>query len=63
MSGNREDMGVDDTAKNRTQQVKGKAKEVVGKATKNKKLEWSGKSDMASGEVKQRGSKISDALD
>ncbi|HEY2222617.1 CsbD family protein [Actinomycetospora sp.] len=55
-------MGADDTVKNRSKQVKGKAKEVTGKATKNKKLEWSGKSDMASGEVKQRGSKVSDAL-
>lgn len=55
-------MGADDTIKNRSQQVKGKAKEVTGKVTKNKKLEWSGKSDMASGEVKQRGSKVSDAL-
>jgi uncharacterized protein YjbJ (UPF0337 family) len=62
-SGNVSAMRIDDTAKNRSQQVKGKTKEVVGKATKNKKLEWSGKSDMASGEVKQRGSKISDAMD
>jgi uncharacterized protein YjbJ (UPF0337 family) len=54
------DMGADDTVKNRSQQVKGKAKEVAGKATKNKKLEWSGKSDMAKGEVKQRGSKLTD---
>ena len=53
-------MGADDTIKNRSQQVKGKAKEVTGKATKNKKLEWDGKKDMASGEVKQRGSKITD---
>jgi uncharacterized protein YjbJ (UPF0337 family) len=51
-------MSADDTVKNRSQQVKGKAKEVAGKATKNKKLEWSGKKDMASGEVKQRGSKL-----
>jgi uncharacterized protein YjbJ (UPF0337 family) len=53
-------MSADDTVKNRSQQVKGKAKEVAGKATKNKKLEWSGKSDMAKGEVKQRGSKLTD---
>ena len=42
-------MGADDTVKNRSQQVKGKAKEVAGKTTKNKKLEASGKSDMAKG--------------
>jgi uncharacterized protein YjbJ (UPF0337 family) len=56
-------VGIDDTAKNRSQHVRGKAEEVVGKATKNKKLEWSGKSDMAAGEGKQRGSTISDAMD
>jgi uncharacterized protein YjbJ (UPF0337 family) len=47
-------MGADDTVKNRTQQVKGKAKEVTGQATGNKKLEWSGKKDMAAGEIKER---------
>ncbi len=55
-------MSADDTAKNRTKQVKGKAKEVTGKATGNKKLERSGQADMVSGEVKQRGSKIKDAF-
>ena len=55
-------MSAGDTAKNRSRQVKGKVKEVAGKATKNKKVEWSGKSDMASGEVKQRGSKVIDAV-
>ncbi|GAA4829987.1 hypothetical protein GCM10023201_17040 [Actinomycetospora corticicola] len=55
-------MAVDDTAKNRTQQVKGKAKEQVGKATGNKKLERSGQADMAKGEVKERASKIKDAF-
>ena len=53
-------MSADDTVRNRSQQVKGKGKEVAGKATNNKKLEWSGKSDMAKGEVKQRGSRLTD---
>ncbi|WP_433798241.1 CsbD family protein [Actinomycetospora sp. CA-084318] len=47
-------MGVDDTAKNRAQQVKGKAKEQAGKATGDKKLERSGQADMVKGEVKER---------
>lgn len=51
-------MSADDTVKNRSQQVKGKAKEVTGKATGNKKLERSGQKDMVSGEIKQRGSKL-----
>jgi uncharacterized protein YjbJ (UPF0337 family) len=55
-------MAVDDTAKNRSQQVKGKAKEQAGKLTGNKKLERDGQKDMVQGEVKQRGSKIKDAL-
>ncbi|MCD2190716.1 CsbD family protein [Actinomycetospora soli] len=55
-------MAVDDTAKNRSQQVKGKAKEQLGKATGNKELERSGQADMVKGEVKERGSKIRDAF-
>lgn len=55
-------MAADDTVRNRSQQIKGKGKEAAGKATRNKKLEASGKSDMAKGEVKQRGSKIKDAF-
>jgi uncharacterized protein YjbJ (UPF0337 family) len=48
-------MGADDTVRNRSKQVKGKAKEVTGKATGNKKLERSGQKDMVVGEVKERG--------
>ena len=55
-------MATDDTIKNRSQQVKGKAKEQAGKATGNETLERSGQSDMVKGEVKQRGSKIKDAF-
>lgn len=55
-------MAADDTVKNRSQQVKGKAKEVAGKVTGDTSLEASGKKDMASGEVKQRGSKVKDAV-
>ena len=55
-------MTPDDTVRNRSQQVKGKAKETTGKATGNKKLEADGKGDMVKGEVKQRGSKIKDAF-
>lgn len=55
-------MAVDDTAKNRSQQVKGKAKEQAGKLTGNKELERDGQKDMVQGEVRQRGSKIKDAL-
>lgn len=55
-------MAADDTVKNRTQQVKGKAKEQTGKVTGDKSLERSGQADMAKGEVKQRGSKVKDAF-
>jgi len=55
-------MAADDTARNRSQQVKGKAKETTGKATGNKKLEADGKGDMVKGEVKQRGSKVKDTF-
>jgi uncharacterized protein YjbJ (UPF0337 family) len=52
--GNSDGMSADDTAKNRSRQVKGKAKEVTGKATGNKKLERSGQKDMVAGEIKER---------
>lgn len=42
---------------NRSRQVKGRAKEVTGEATGNRKLEWSGKKDMALGEVKELGNR------
>ena len=55
-------MAADDTVRNRAQQVRGKGKEVTGAAIGDKSLERGGKKDMASGEVKQRTSKVKDAF-
>ena len=40
-------MGVDDKAKNKTQEVKGQAKEGLGRATDDQELEAEGRTDQA----------------
>jgi uncharacterized protein YjbJ (UPF0337 family) len=55
-------MATIDKAKNTTQQAKGKAKELAGKATGNDKLQGNGKSDQRTGNLKQAGEKVKDAL-
>ncbi len=53
-------MGTEDKASNKAQDVKGKVKETVGKATGNDKLEDKGKSDQAKSAVKDVGEKVKD---
>jgi uncharacterized protein YjbJ (UPF0337 family) len=55
-------MASTDKAKNSAQQVKGKVKEVSGKATGNDKLQAKGKSDQIKGNLKQAGEKVKDAF-
>ena len=50
------------TAKDKAQVAKGSVKEKVGKVTKNRSLEAKGKKDKASGNLKQAGEKVKDAL-
>ncbi|MBA3373699.1 MAG: CsbD family protein [Euzebyaceae bacterium] len=45
-----------------TDDIKGRAKEATGKATGNKDLQREGKTDRASGKVKQGVDKVKDAL-
>lgn len=54
-------MGLDDKASNKGEDLKGKAKEVTGKATGNERLEGEGKGDQASASVKDAGEKAKDA--
>lgn len=54
-------MGNNDTAANKAQDIKGKVKEMVGKAVGNEKLEDKGKSDQAKAAVKEAGEKVKDA--
>ena len=55
-------MGLDDKIKNAAEDLGGKVKEGVGKATHNEKLEAEGKADQSKADVKQAGEKVKDAF-
>ena len=55
-------MGAVDKVKNKAQAAKGNVKEKTGKATNNRSLEAKGKGGKASGNLKQAGEKVKDAL-
>jgi uncharacterized protein YjbJ (UPF0337 family) len=50
-----------DKAKNKAQDIKGKAKETTGKAVGNERLEAEGVADQTAADVKQAGEKVKDA--
>ncbi|MER6735513.1 CsbD family protein [Streptomyces sp. NPDC007251] len=50
-----------DKAGNAGDKIKGKAKEAVGKAVGNERLEAEGKADQVEGDVRQAGEKAKDA--
>ena len=54
-------MSTRDKASNTAQDIKGKVKEAVGRATGNHKLERKGKTDQAKSAVKDVGEKAKDA--
>jgi uncharacterized protein YjbJ (UPF0337 family) len=54
-------MGTQDKASNKAQDIKGKVKETVGKATGNKKLERKGKMDQSKSAVKNAGEDVKHA--
>lgn len=51
-----------DKIKNKAEEVKGSAKEAVGKATDDSELEGEGKVDQVKADFKQAGEKIKDAF-
>jgi uncharacterized protein YjbJ (UPF0337 family) len=53
-------MSVDDKAENKAEELKGKGKEAVGRATDDEQLEAEGQTDQAKGNIKQAGEKIKD---
>lgn len=53
-------MGIADKASNKSQDVKGKAKEAVGKATNNRNLENKGKTDQSKAALKNLGENAKD---
>ncbi len=55
-------MSNEDKAKNKLEDVKGKAKEGFGKATDDEQTENEGKADQAKSDVKQAGEKVKDAF-
>ena len=55
-------MSTTDKAKNKAQEVSGAVKEKTGEATGNRDLQARGKADRASGNLKQAGEKVKDAV-
>ena len=54
-------MGLDDKVKNKSQEMKGTAKEHVGRATDNEDLEAKGVADQTKANFKQAGEHVKDA--
>ncbi|MGI8814463.1 MAG: CsbD family protein [Pseudonocardia sp.] len=55
-------MGLGDKISNKSEELKGEAKETTGKATGDEELEAEGHADQAKGNVKQTGEKIKDVF-
>lgn len=55
-------MGLDDKIENAAQDAGGKAKEGVGKATGDERLEAEGKGDQAKADLKNAAEKVKDAF-
>jgi uncharacterized protein YjbJ (UPF0337 family) len=55
-------MGTDDKARNKGEELKGKAKEGLGRATDDEELEAEGRTDQTASDLKQAGEKVKDAF-
>jgi uncharacterized protein YjbJ (UPF0337 family) len=55
-------MATEDKAANKAQEMKGKAKEVLGEATGDDDLKADGKADQVKGNLKQAREKVKDAF-
>ena len=55
-------MATDDKLRNQGQDLKGKAKETIGRATDDEELEAQGRTDQAKSSLKQAGEKVKDAI-
>jgi len=55
-------VATDDKVRNQGQDLKGKAKESIGRATDDEELEAAGRSDQAKSSLKQAGEKVKDAI-
>ncbi|MFL6250861.1 MAG: CsbD family protein [Actinomycetes bacterium] len=55
-------MATDDKLRNKGEDLKGKAKETVGRATDDEELEAQGRTDQAKSSLKDAGEKVKDAI-
>jgi uncharacterized protein YjbJ (UPF0337 family) len=55
-------MGMDDKAGNKAEDLKGKVKESTGKATDDESMEAEGKTDQSKSSLKQAGENVKDAF-
>jgi uncharacterized protein YjbJ (UPF0337 family) len=55
-------MGADDKIENKTDELKGKAKQGIGESTGDEDLKAEGQADQTKGSLKQAGEKIKDAF-
>jgi uncharacterized protein YjbJ (UPF0337 family) len=55
-------VATDDKLRNQGQDLKGKAKESIGRATDDEELEAAGRADQAKSGLKQAGEKVKDAI-
>jgi uncharacterized protein YjbJ (UPF0337 family) len=55
-------MGLEDKVHNEAEDLTGRAKEGVGRATDNEQLEAEGKGDQVKSNIKQAGEKVKDAF-
>jgi len=56
-------MGFDDKLDNKSEDLKGRAKEAAGSVTGDEELKQEGRADQAESSVKQAGEKAKDAVD
>ncbi|MFP5335852.1 MAG: CsbD family protein [Actinomycetes bacterium] len=55
-------MGNDDKLDHKAEEMRGKAKEAVGRATDDEELEAQGRADQSKADIKQAGEKVKDAF-
>ncbi len=55
-------MSAEDKIKNKVEELRGKGKEAIGRATDDPDLEAEGRAEQASGNIKQAGEKIKDVF-
>jgi uncharacterized protein YjbJ (UPF0337 family) len=55
-------MGLDDKARNKVEDLQGKAKEAAGRATDDEELEAQGRAEQMTSDAKQAGEKVKDVF-